>query len=129
MAGSIACTMSEVCNLFEVESERHYFWAVAFIEVDADLDLLWQEFECESLMFEEIHQIVDDFNNFTEWEFDEEELELFVAQKIWQDKRDRDRICNPEFKAHLVWMGARSSIVKTIATTAGRASLDEHLLN
>ncbi len=91
-----------MCDIDEIQSERDYFWAIAFVEVDGDIDRHWQEYECElPLNFQEIHGILDDFKYFTEGIFWDDDLELFVAQKIWRDKCLGDRICNLEFAVHL----------------------------
>lgn len=98
----IASLMFNAFDADEIQSERDYFWAVAFIESDKEINNRWRMFECEwELSFQEIQAIVDDFNNFTDGRFEVENLELFVAQQIWQYKCTNSQIFNPEFVTYL----------------------------
>lgn len=90
-------------DLDEIQSERDFFWAVAYPNIDRRIDRYWQKFEPDCpLDFKEIFELIEDFNNFTNGKFEYEDLELFIAQQIWRDKCDRNSVVTPEFTKHLL---------------------------
>lgn len=99
MAESIADAMCNTCNANEVQSERDFFWAIAFDRVDPEIDRYWCRYRWGSLSFERIFELIEDFNIATNGKFEPSEVELFIAQKIWQQKCREDRICTPQFKS------------------------------
>ena len=86
----------------EMQCECDYFWAIAFREIDTEIDALWQEFERPiELIFTDIHEILEDFDLFTQGDFKPVDLEKFVAQQIWIYKCSANSIRTPEFAEHL----------------------------
>lgn len=82
----------------EVQSERDFFWAIAFPCVEIKLIDQWKKYGCLiDLSFKNIHQILDEFDDFTGGSFDPGQIEIFVAQRIWINKCAQDRVLNPEF--------------------------------
>lgn len=101
MSRSIACNMSD-CDIDEIQSERDYFWAIAFPVEKSNWRLMqiWEDFiDPEPLHFSDIHEIADRFACFVDLDLDV--LELFVAQRIWLDKCQRRSFANPEFSNYL----------------------------
>ena len=90
------------CDLDEIQDERIYFWAIAFTEIDEEIATYWQDFDPGVLLnFQEIYGIIDDFKDFTKGVFLDDDLEVFIAGKIWESKCQEDRICNVEFTVFL----------------------------
>ena len=85
----------------ERQSERDYFWAIAF-DVDRELVADWADFTQPPVMFfEEIHQIVSDFDDFVDDFYDTERVLTFVAGQIWIEKIAAGSVLNSEFVPYL----------------------------
>lgn len=98
MANTIVGNIDIAC---ERQSERDYFWAVAF-DLDRELIPDWAEFTKPPVMFfEEIHQIISDFNDEVDDLYDAERVEVFVAGQIWIEKIGAGSVLNLEFLPYL----------------------------
>lgn len=85
----------------ERQWERDFFWAIAF-DLDRELMSDWEDFVKPPLMFfEEIHQIISDFDEFAGEIYDCERLEAFVAGQIWIEKIREGSVLNLEFLPYL----------------------------
>jgi hypothetical protein len=85
----------------ELQSERDYFWAIA-LDLDAKIVADWEMFAKPPLLyFEEIHQIISDFDDFRGGAYDADRVEAFVAGQVWIDKMQSDRVLNREFLPYL----------------------------
>lgn len=103
MSRSILYSMPD-CDVDEIQSERDYFWAIAFPIEQSNRWLVeaWSSFiHPFPLKFSEIHEIADRFDSVIDRDVDYDQLEVFVAQRIWLDKCQRRTFANPEFGEYL----------------------------
>lgn len=86
----------------EIQSERDFFYAIAFESIDPALARSWIDYDCAiDLSFKNIHEILAEFDDHTLGRYNPESMEIFVAQQIWISKCAEDRFANPEFSAFL----------------------------